>query len=351
MQIGIVGLPNVGKSTLFKALTKKQVEIANYPFCTIDPNVGVVAVPDNRLDKLAALYHSEKFVPATIEFVDIAGLVKNAHQGEGLGNQFLSHIREVDAIAHVIRNFYDDNVVHAGGQINPAEDLATIATELAMADLATVENALHRLKEKTKAGDKEAIKTERVLAQIKILLDQGLKPDATSLPADDLKLIKGFNLLTLKPELYIENIDEDSIKKFAPSIPNSIPVSAKLEAELADLSADEAKKYLQELGLKKTGLEQLIAASYRLLNLMTFFTAGPKESHAWPIKNGTKAPAAAGEIHTDFEAGFIRAEIINWQDLINCGSEAKAKEKGLMHLEGKDYIMRDGDTAYFHFNK
>ncbi|HRY63149.1 MAG TPA: redox-regulated ATPase YchF [Patescibacteria group bacterium] len=351
MKIGIVGLPNVGKSTLFKALTKKTIDIANYPFCTIDPNVGVVAVPDERLDALNELFHSEKFVPATIEFVDIAGLVKDAHQGEGLGNKFLSHIREVDAIAHVIRNFHDDNIIHVEGRVNPTEDLSTIATELAMADLTTVENALHRLKEKTKAGDKEAIKTEQILLSIKKFLDQGQKPDVSTLSSDYLKLIKSFSLLTSKPELYIENIDEDHLKNFTPAIPNSIPICAKLEAELSELDDLEAKKYLHELGLEKTGLEQLITASYQLLNLITFFTAGPKEAHAWPIKNGTKAPAAAGEIHTDFEAGFIRAEIINWQDLLTCGSEAKAKEKGLMHLEGKDYIMQDGDTAYFHFNK
>ncbi|NMC51940.1 redox-regulated ATPase YchF [Candidatus Kuenenbacteria bacterium] len=351
MQIGIVGLPNVGKSTLFKALTKKQVDAANYPFCTIDPNVGVVAVPDKRLDALNELFNSEKFVPATIEFVDIAGLVKDAHQGQGLGNKFLSHIREVDAIAHVIRNFEDSNIIHVEGRVDPAEDLSTIATELAMADLTAVENALHRLKEKTKAGDKEAIKTEQILTHIKTFLDQGQKPDISEFSSDDLKLIKNFSLLTLKPELYIENIDEDHLKNFTPSIPNSIPICAKLESELAELDDAEAKKYLAELGLPQTGLEQLITASYKLLDLITFFTAGPKEAHAWPIKKGTKAPQAAGEIHTDFEAGFIRAEIINWQDLLTCGSEAKVKEKGLMHLEGKDYIMQDGDTVYFHFNK
>ncbi len=351
MKIGIVGLPNVGKSTLFKALTKKQVDAANYPFCTIDPNVGVVAVPDKRLDTLNELFHSEKFVPATIEFVDIAGLVKDAHQGQGLGNKFLSHIREVDAIAHVIRNFEDSNIIHVEGRVNPTEDLSTIAIELAMADLTVTENALHRLKEKIKAGDKEAAKTEQILLSIKKFLYQGQKPDISDLSSDDLKLIKSFSLLTLKPELYIENIDEEHLKNFTPSIPNSLPICAKLESELAELDDAEAKKYLTELGLPQTGLEQLITASYKLLDLITFFTAGPKEAHAWPIKKGTKAPAAAGEIHTDFEAGFIRAEIINWQDLLTCGSEAKAKEKGLMHLEGKDYIMQDGDTVYFHFNK
>jgi GTP-binding protein YchF len=351
MQIGIVGLPNVGKSTLFRALTKKIVDIANYPFCTIDPNVGVVIVPDERLNALNNLFHSEKFVPATIEFLDIAGLVKDAHRGEGLGNKFLSHIREVDAIAHVIRNFEDTNIIHVEGRVNPREDLATIATELAMADLLTVENALHRLKDKTKAGDKEALKTEQILIQIQKYLDQGQKPNVSEYSSDDLKLIKSFGLLTLKPELYIENIDEAHLKNFTPTIPGSLPISAKLEAELSELSDTDAKKYLAELGLSQTGLDQLITASYKLLDLITFFTAGPKEAHAWPIKKGTKAPQAAGEIHTDFEAGFIRAEIINWQNLLTSGSEAKAKEKGLMHLEGKDYIMQDGDTAYFHFHK
>jgi ribosome-binding ATPase len=351
MKIGIVGLPNVGKSTLFKALTKKQVDASNYPFCTIDPNVGVVAVPDDRLTQLTKLYDSPKVVPAIIEFVDIAGLVKNAHKGEGLGNQFLSHIREVDAIAHVIRNFHDVNVIHIEGRVDPKEDFSTIETELAMADLATIDSALHRLKDKVKAGDKEAVRTESLLVAIKNNLNQNQKTDLSLYSSDDLKLIKGFSLFSLKPELYIENIDEDNIKNFTSTLPNSIPICAKLEAELSEIDDSEAKKYLSELGLEKTGLEKLIIKSYQLLDLITFFTAGPKESHAWPIKKGTKAPQAAGEIHTDFEAGFIRAEIINWQDLINCGGEVKAKEKGLMHLEGKEYIMRDGDTVYFHFNK
>ena len=351
MKIGIVGLPNVGKSTLFKALTKKQVDTSNYPFCTISPNVGVVAVPDERLQQLADLYHSEKIVAATIEFVDIAGLVKNAHKGEGLGNQFLSHIREVDAIAHVIRNFQDENVTHIAGKIEPGEDLNTIETELAMADIATIEKALIKIESKIKSNDKDASGQKIILKNIIIALDKGKKPDITELKDDEQKFIKGLSLLSLKPELFIENIGEEQLNNFKPVIPNSIPICAKLESELADLDGTEAKNYLKELNIKKTGLDQLIVESYKLLNLITFFTAGPKESHAWTIVSGTKAPAAAGKIHTDFEQGFIRAEIINWKNLLDAGGEIPAKEKGQMKIEGKDYIMRDGDVVYFRFSK
>jgi len=351
MKIGIVGLPNVGKSTLFKALTKKQVDTSNYPFCTIDPNVGVVAVPDERLQQLADLYHSEKIVPAAIEFVDIAGLVKNAHKGEGLGNQFLSHIREVDAIAHVIRNFQDENVTHVAGKIEPGEDLNTIETELAMADIATIEKVLIKIESKIKSNDKDAPGQKIILKNIIIALDKGKKPDIAELKDDEQKFIKGLSLLSLKPELFIENIGEEQLNNFKPAIPNSIPICAKLESELADLDGTEAKNYLKELNIKKTGLDQLIVESYKLLNLITFFTAGPKESHAWTIVSGTKAPAAAGKIHTDFEQGFIRAEIINWKNLLDAGGEIPAKEKGQMKIEGKDYIMRDSDVVYFRFSK
>ncbi|NCP17320.1 redox-regulated ATPase YchF [Candidatus Kuenenbacteria bacterium] len=351
MKIGIVGLPNVGKSTLFKALTKKQVDTSNYPFCTIDPNVGVVAVPDERLQQLADLYHSEKIVPAAIEFVDIAGLVKNAHKGEGLGNQFLSHIREVDAIAHVIRNFQDENVTHVAGKIEPGEDLNTIETELAMADIATIEKVLIKIESKIKSNDKDAPGQKIILKNIIIALDKGKKPDIAELKDDEQKFIKGLSLLSLKPELFIENIGEEQLNNFKPVIPNSIPICAKLESELADLDGTEAKNYLKELNIKKTGLDQLIVESYKLLNLITFFTAGPKESHAWTIVSGTKAPAAAGKIHTDFEQGFIRAEIINWKNLLDAGGEIPAKEKGQMKIEGKDYIMRDSDVVYFRFSK
>ena len=351
MQIGIVGLPNVGKSTLFKALTKKTVDTSNYPFCTIDPNIGVVEVPDERLSKLSALYHSAKTVPAIIEFVDIAGLVKNAHQGEGLGNQFLSHIRQVDAIAHVIRNFQADNISHVSGKIDPASDLQTINTELAMADIASLEKTISKLDNKIKASDKEALRQKIILTNITTDINQAKKPHLSNLSPVEQKFIKNLNLLSLKPELFIENIDEKKLSNYQPLIPDSIPICAKLEADLADLPPAETTDYLSALHIKKTGLNRLIIASYKLLNLITFFTAGPKETHAWTIKNGTKAPQAAGKIHTDFEAGFIRAEIINWQDLLNCGGETGAKEKGLMRIEGKDYIFQDGDVAYFRFNK
>ncbi len=351
MKIGIVGLPNVGKSTLFKALTKKQVEASNYPFCTIEPNVGVVEVPDERLDKLAGLYDSAKKVPAVIEFVDIAGLVKNAHQGEGLGNQFLSHIREVDAVAHVIRNFSDENVTHVEGRVNPQSDLATIVTELAMADLATIDKALQKIKLKVKANDKEAARQQAVLEKIMADLDRGHKPDISAFKDEDKKFIKSLNLLSLKPELYIENIDENKLKNFTPTVAGAIPVCAKLEAELAELATNEAQEYLKELGIEQTGLDQIILASYKLLDLITFFTAGPKEAHAWTIKRGTKAPQAAGKIHTDFEKGFIRAEVINWSNLLEAGGEVAAKEKGLVRLEGKEYVFQDGDVAVFRFSK
>lgn len=365
--VGIVGLPNVGKSTLFKALTKKPVDIANYPFCTIAPNVGVVTVPDSRLDQLNALYHSEKIVPTIIEFVDIAGLVKNAHQGEGLGNQFLSHIREVDAICQVIRAFTDPNVTHVAGEVNPQSDLETINLELIMADLQTIAKKIADTEAKARSGDKELQKKLAIYSKIKNVLNQGLlasslinenKNSAPLLDATELELIRDLNLLTLKPMLYVLNIDEKNINQklnlgyLGPMINGQcsmIPISAKIEAELSELSPAEAKEYLASLGLEYSGLDRLIAASYQLLNLITFFTAGPKESHAWTIKKNTKAPKAAGRIHTDFELGFIKAEIINWQNLIKTGSDLAAKEKGLVRLEGKDYLIQDGDVCYFHF--
>lgn len=351
MKIGIVGLPNVGKSTLFKALTHQPVEASNYPFCTIDPNVGIVEVPDERLIQLAQLYNSAKTVNAIIEFVDIAGLVKNASQGEGLGNQFLSHIREVDAIAHVIRNFNDDNITHVAGKINPTDDLSTITTELAMADITVLDKMLQKINTKIKTNDKEAPRQKVILENIISDLDKGKKPNITELKNEEQKFIKNLHLLCLKPELFIENIDEENLKNFKPTIPNAIPICAKLEADLTELSETDAQEYLNELKIKKTGLDQLILASYKLLNLITFFTAGPTEAHAWTITAGTKAPQAAGKIHTDFEQGFIRAEIINWQDLVNAGNDIKAKEKGLMRTEGKDYIFQDGDVALFRFSK
>ncbi|MBI5221212.1 MAG: redox-regulated ATPase YchF [Candidatus Magasanikbacteria bacterium] len=344
--IGIVGLPNVGKSTLFKALTKKQVDMANYPFCTIDPNVGVVAVPDERLEKLAAVSKSAKTIPTTIEFVDIAGLVKDAHKGEGLGNKFLANIREVDAIAQVIRKFSDKNVVHVAGQINPDSDRETINLELIFADLQTIEKRQSSLTKLAHGQDKEATKALNVIEKIKAALEAGQLANTVSLRPEEEVYIRDLSLLTRKPMLYVLNVDEDKIFQEL----DYIPISAKIEAELADLPEVEAKQYLQDLGLKESGLDKLITASYKLLDLITFLTSGPKETKAWTIKRGTKAPQAAGVIHTDFEKGFIRAEVCNWQDFVNCGGEAGAKEKGLVRLEGKDYIMQDGDTVYFRFS-
>ena len=357
MKIGIIGLPNVGKSTLFKALTKKQVEASNYPFCTIEPNVGIVEVPDNRIDKLTALYNSIKIVPAVIEFIDIAGLVKNAHKGEGLGNKFLSNIREVDAICQVVRSFSDQNVTHVNGKINPENDIEIINLELIMADLNTITKKISDIEGQAKSGDKDLIKVLEVYKKIKTALDSGKLSSTIELSIDEQKLIKDLNLLTQKPMLYVLNIDESKItdsntnKASGLKLKASgfISISAKIESEIAELSNSEAKDYLSELGLPCSGLDQLITASYKLLNLITFFTSGPKETHAWTISQNTKAPQAAGKIHTDFEKGFIKAEIINWQNLIDAGSEIKAKEKGLMHLEGKNYIVQDGDVCYFHF--
>ena len=348
MQVGIVGLPNVGKSTLFKALTKKQVDTANYPFCTIDPNVGVVAVPDERLEKLSAISHSEKIIPATIEFVDIAGLVKNAHKGEGLGNQFLANIREVDAIVEVIRDFQDENVIHVEGSVNPERDKDIIHLELIMADLATVEKRIRSAEHEIKSGDKNALKLFDILKIIKKTLEQGRLTNEIGLTDEEKKSVKELGLLTLKPIIYIKNIDE----KYTPEISNLqsadiISINAKLEAELTDLPETELKDYLRELNIAATGLDKLIVASYNILDLITFLTSGPKETRAWTIKQGAKAPEAASVIHTDFEKGFIRAEVCNWQDFIKYDGDLGVKEKGLMRLEGKDYTIQDGDTIYF----
>ncbi|OGY54938.1 MAG: redox-regulated ATPase YchF [Candidatus Buchananbacteria bacterium RIFCSPLOWO2_01_FULL_46_12] len=367
--IGIVGLPNVGKSTLFKALTKKQVDVANYPFCTIDPNIGVVAVPDERLDKMAEVSKSEKIVPTTIEFVDIAGLVKDAHKGEGLGNQFLSHIREVDAIAQVIRKFSDSNVVHVSGKIDPQSDKETINLELIFADLQTIDKRHQSLARLTHGQDKEAVKALAVIDKIKAALDQGQLAKTVELTVEEETYIKDLSLLTKKPMLYVLNVDESdealaqadesdvtstTTDKDNPSAERQegdyIPISAKIEAELSELPAEDAKQYLKELGLKESGLDKLITASYKLLDLITFFTSGPKETKAWTIKRNSKAPQAAGVIHTDFEKGFIRAEVINWQDFVDCGGDVPAKEKGLVRLEGKEYLTQDGDVVHFRFS-
>ena len=354
--IGIVGLPNVGKSTLFKALTKKQVDAANYPFCTIDPNVGTVAVPDERLEQLARVSKSEKIVPTIIEFVDIAGLVKGASKGEGLGNQFLANIREVDAIVQVVRKFSDTNVIHVHNKIDPESDKETINLELVLADLQTIEKRRDKLTKMARGQDKESVRTLAVVERIATALEQGKLASMVPISDEERPLIKDLNLLTSKPMLYVLNVDEDyqfqetSTKGGSASGGDYVPISAKIEAELAELSDQEAKAYLQELGWQVSGLDRLIAASYKLLDLVTYFTSGPMESKAWTIRRGTKAPQAAGVIHTDFERGFIRAEVISWDKLVSAGSEAAAKERGWVRIEGKEYTVVDGDVCHFRFN-
>jgi ribosome-binding ATPase len=350
LQIGIVGLPNVGKSTLFQALTKKQVAAENYPFCTIDPNIGVVEVPDERLTKLAEVSKSEKVLPTTIEFVDIAGIVEGASKGEGLGNKFLAHIREVDAIIEVVRHFEDDNIIHVNGKVEPESDKATIDTELALADLETITKRLKKLESEAR-GNREAslLQTIDVIKKIEAVLAEGKPARNVELDQDEAKLIKDLNLLTRKPLLYVNNIDEKEIGNI-PETTTSINICAKLEADLASMSEDEIKEYLGTVGIERTGLDKLILSSYKLLNLITFLTSGPKESRAWTIERGTKAPQAAGAIHGDFEKGFIRVEITDWKDFIEQGGEQGAKDKGLMRLEGKDYTMQNGDVCYFRFN-
>ncbi|OJI06896.1 redox-regulated ATPase YchF [bacterium CG10_46_32] len=344
--IGIVGLPNVGKSTLFKALTKKQVPAENFPFCTIDPNVGVVAVPDERLEKLAKISNSEKILPTTIEFVDIAGLVKGAHKGEGLGNKFLANIRETDAIAHVVRDFKDGNVTHVENRVDPESDETIIMLELAMADLSTVEKRMKDAASQAKSGDKDAKHALAALEKVKTELDAGKPARGADLTKDEQESIRELHLITAKPMLRVLNVDESEATR-EPGQANEVVISAKIESELAELSSEDAKAMMTDLGLKASGLDRLITASYRLLNLITFLTSGPMETRAWTVTNGATAPQAAGVIHTDFEKGFIRAEIISCEDFIECAGETGAKEKGKMHLEGKEYIMKDGDVCYF----
>lgn len=352
--IGIVGLPNVGKSTLFKALTKKQALIANYPFATIEPNVGIVPVPDERLDELAKVSNSDKVVHTTIEFVDIAGLVKGASQGEGLGNKFLAHIREVDAIAQVVRNFTDPDIIHVHGTVDPKNDFEVIQVELALADMDTVERRLNETKSKLRAGANTALEQELALYErIKEVLNLGQAVRDMDLSVGEKKLIKPLHLLTAKPMMIILNTDEGKGSEVKTELNFKGPIveiSAKIEAELVDLSVEEAKEYLQSIGQAETGLDKLILAGYKLLNLITFLTSGPMESRAWTVASGTKAPQAAGVIHGDFEKGFIRAEVCNWKDFVIAGGWGKIKETGKMHLEGKEYEVKDGDLVYFHVN-
>ncbi len=362
MEIGIVGLPNVGKSTMFNAITKAGAECANYPFCTIEPNVGIVPVPDERLDELAKLYNPEKVTHAIIKFVDIAGLVKGASKGEGLGNKFLSHIREVDAIVQVVRCFEDSNIVHVDGSINPVRDIETINMELILADLEAVEKRLDKAIKMARADKKHQIEVD-ALNKIKVALEAGKLASSVILTDEEKEMLVDFYLLTSKPMMYVANVSEDQLKnidndakfkelkEYAQKEGSEvIPLCVKIEEELATLDDEEKNEMLGLLGIEESGLDKLIRVSYKLLGLMSFLTAGEPEVRAWTIKIGTKAPEAAGKIHSDIERGFIKAEVINYKELLECGSIAKAKEKGLVRFEGKDYIMQDGDVVLFRFN-
>ncbi len=357
---GIVGLPNVGKSTLFNALTRAGIAAENYPFCTIDPNVGVVPVPDPRLDALAAIVHPKQIVPTTIEFVDIAGLVAGASKGEGLGNQFLAHIREVDALAHVVRCFEDPDVVHVAGKVDPAADIEVIHTELALADLDTVERALAKVGKAAKVGDKDAKPHAALLERIRDALDQGEPARALEYDVEERALLHGLHLLTLKPVLYLANVAEDGFQH-NPSLDRvctlaeaenaeAVAICAAIEAEIVELEPDDRAEFLESMGIEEPGLNRLIRAGYHLLGLRTFFTAGPKEVRAWTVTAGATAPQAAGRIHSDFERGFIRAEVIHYDDYIRHQGEHGAKDAGKLHVEGKDYVVQEGDVVHFRFN-